>query len=138
MRDTARIRLDGLRVGEILRFLAVGASSTLLYFALYSAAIVLGAGFALAAVVAFCVSALYGYLVHERWTFRTTAASTAGLTRWLVLQGALIVANVGALWLLVHRAGFDRIVAQLVILPLIPLLSYTLSRRYVYGVAAAR
>jgi len=134
MRVAARVRLGDARVSEILRFLAVGASSTLLYFALYSAAIVLGVPFGLAAVLAFCVSALYGYLVHDRWTFRTTAASAGGLARWLTLQGALIVANIGGLWLLVHRAGLDRIVAQLVILPLIPLLSYTLSRWHVFGV----
>jgi putative flippase GtrA len=120
-----------------VRFLAVGASSTLLYFAVYSAGILLGLAFGLAALLGFAVSAVYGYLVHERWTFRTKAASTAGLSRWLVLQGSLIVANVGALWLLVQRVGMDRIVAQLVILPLIPLLSYVLSRRHVYGLVGS-
>jgi len=131
-----RDRLDGPRFAELVRFLAVGASSTVLYFAVYSAGILLGVPFGLAALSGFCVSAVYGYLVHERWTFRTKAASSVGLTRWLLLQGSLIVANVAALWLLVHRAGLDRIVAQLVILPLIPLLSYALSRRHVYGMQA--
>lgn len=131
-----RDRLDGPRLAELVRFLAVGASSTVLYFAVYSAGILLGVPFGLAAMAGFCVSAVYGYLVHERWTFRTKAASGVGLTRWLLLQGSLIVANVAALWLLVHRASLNPIVAQLVILPLIPLLSYALSRRHVYRMRA--
>jgi putative flippase GtrA len=121
-----------VRVAQLARFLTVGLSSTLLYFAVYSGAILLGLGFGLAAVLGFGVSAVYGYFVHERWTFRTNAASRAGLSRWLGLQGGLIVSNVAALWVLVHQAGMQRIVAQLVILPLIPLLSYVLSRRLVY------
>gem|GEM_PF-5586576 len=132
MRPAPTGTLDRTRIAELARFLAVGASSTLLYFAVYSGAILLGVGFALAAVLGFAVSAVYGYFVHERWTFRTNAASRDGLSRWLLLQGSLIVSNVAALWVLVHQAGMQRIVAQLLILPFIPLVSYALSRRLVY------
>jgi putative flippase GtrA len=126
-------RLDRARVAELARFLAVGASSTLLYFGVYSAGILFGTPFGLSALLGFGVSAVYGYFVHERWTFRTNAASGSGLARWLALQGSLLAANVAGLWVLVHQAGLHRIVAQLVILPLIPLLSYLVSRRHVYG-----
>ena len=87
MRTAAGGILGRTPIAELARFLAVGASSTLLYFAVYSAAILLGVAFVLAAVLGFAVSAVYGYLVHQRWTFRTNTASTPGLSRWLLFAG---------------------------------------------------
>jgi len=121
------------RLGEVVRFGIVGASSAVLYMAAYSACVLLGVPFALAAVVAFLVSAGQGYLLHHRWTFKTDTATPAGLAQWLALQAAILSLNVLALWALVSSAGFDRIVAQSVLLPLIPLLTYALSRRRVFG-----
>lgn len=123
------------RLLELVRFGAVGASSTLLYLAIYGAAVWAGVPFVLAALAAFALSALSGYLLHDRWTFRTHAASRAGLARWLALQGTVMGANILALWALVVLAGSERFLAQVVLLPLIPLTTYVLSRRRVFGAA---
>jgi putative flippase GtrA len=122
-----------LRALELARFGAVGASSTLLYLAVYGGAVLAGAPFVLAALGAFALSASCGYLLHDRWTFRTNAATRGGLSRWLVLQGCVLGVNVLALWALVTQAHVDRLVAQLVLLPLLPLTTYLLSRRRVFG-----
>ena len=133
--ERRRTLVGAHRLREGLRFGVVGASSTILYFAAYSAGVLLGVPFALAAVVAFLASAAFGYMLHHRWTFRTNAASTAGLAQWLTLQGMVLLLNVLALWALIHQAGLNRLVAQGVLLPLIPLLTYALSRRHVFGAA---
>jgi putative flippase GtrA len=130
-----RDRIVGWFRIEFVRFGAVGASSTLLYLAIYTAAVLISVPFGLAAVVAFAVSGGYGYLMHDRWTFRTNAPSRGGLTRWLILQGSVLALNLLALWALVHQAGFDRLVAQVVLLPLIPCATYLLSRRRVFATA---
>lgn len=119
----------------MLRFGLVGVSSTLLYFAVYSVGVLLGVAFALAAVAAFVISAACGYLLHDRWTFRANAASGAGLARWLALQGTVLGLNLLALWGLVQGAGLHRIVAQFALLPLIPLATYFMSRRRIFGAA---
>jgi len=118
-----------------VRFGAVGASSTLVYLTAYAGVVLAGAPFVVAALAAFLLSAGLGYLVHDRWTFRTRAASPGGLVRWLLLQGTVLALNLLALWALVVQAGLDRLVAQVILLPLLPLTSYLLSRRCVFGAA---
>lgn len=123
------------RLHELTRFGAVGALSTVIYLGAYGAGLLAGTGFVLAAVAAFLISAVCGYVLHDRWTFRTNAATRIGLARWLALQGTVLVLNVVALAALVTQLGFDRFVAQVILLPLIPLLTYVLSRRHVFGAA---
>lgn len=120
---------------EFVRFGAVGASSTLLYLAVYACAVLLGVPFGLAAAAAFVVSAFYGYLMHDRWTFRTNAPTRVGLARWLILQVSVLGLNLLALWLLVRQAGLDRLLAQVLLLPLIPCATYLLSRRRIFAAA---
>jgi putative flippase GtrA len=124
-----------LRALELARFAAVGASSTVLYLAAYGAAVWAGVPFVLAAIGAFALSASCGYLLHDHWTFRTNAATRGGLSRWLALQGCVLGANVVALWALVTQAHVDRFFAQLLLLPLLALTTYLLSRRRVFGAA---
>jgi putative flippase GtrA len=118
---------------ELVRFYAVGASSTLLYIAVYAGGLVVGLPFGLAAAGAFVVSAVYGYAMHDRWTFRTKAPTRAGLARWLILQISVLALNLLALWGLVRQVGLDRLVGQVILLPLIPCATYLLSRRRVFA-----
>ncbi len=127
-RDVARVR-----VLEISRFVLVGATSTILYLVLYTAAVLAGLPFVLAATAAFLPVALYGYAVHDRWTFRTNTPTRRGLARWLILQTTVLVLNNLALWALVVPGGVNRIVAQVLLLPLLPPTTYLLSRRRVFG-----
>jgi len=123
------------RVLEFVRFGAVGASSTVLYLAVYGGALLLGVPFILAALAAFVLSAVCGYLLHHRWTFRTNAPTRGGLARWLILQGTVLGCNLLALWALVVQAGIGRLLAQVMLLPLLPLATYLLSRRRVFRAA---
>jgi len=111
----------------------VGASSTILYVVLYTAQVLVGVPFLLASVVAFLPVAVSGYLLHDRWTFRTKAPTGRGLGRWLLLQGTMLALNVLSLWALVRQAGVQRVLAQVILLPLIPPTTYLLSRRRVFG-----
>jgi putative flippase GtrA len=118
---------------EFVRFGAVGASSTALYLAVYAGALVVGVPFGLAAVGAFVLSAVYGYTMHDRWTFRTNVPTRVGLARWLVLQVSVLGLNLLALWGLIRQVGLDRLVGQVILLPLIPCASYLLSRRRIFA-----
>lgn len=122
----------GHRVLELVRFGTVGASSTILYLGLYALAVLVGLPFLVAATAAFVPVVVYGYLVHDRWTFRTRAPTGGGLARWLVLQGSVLVLNNVALWALVQHLGIDRLIAQVLLLPLLPPTTYLLSRRRVF------
>ena len=131
---TAPARRAGLdRAFEVVRFVAVGATSTVLYLALYGGLVLGGVPFLLASILGFLPVVVYSYLVHDRWTFRTKAATHGGLGRWLLLQGTMLGLNSLALWALVVQADVNRLLAQLILLPFLPPTTYVLSRRRVFG-----
>lgn len=123
------------RLFELVRFGAVGASSAVLYLALYTVAVLAGMPYVPASILGFIPAVVSGYLLHDRWTFRTNTPTRGGLARWLALQGTVAGLNTLALWLLVTQAGLNRIVAQLLVLPFLPPATYVLSRRRVFGAA---
>jgi putative flippase GtrA len=120
------------RVTELIRFGLVGALSTLVYLGFYAAVIGVGGGFVLAALSAFALSATLGFILHHRFTFRVDAPTANGMARWLLLQGTVVGINIALLALLVHGADLNRIVAQVILLPVIPLLTFVASRRLVF------
>jgi putative flippase GtrA len=122
----------GERVTELIRFGLVGGLSTLVYLGLYSAVISVGGGFVLAALIAFALSATLGFFLHHRFTFRVNGPTANGMARWLLLQGTVLSLNIALLAVLVHAADLDRIVAQIILLPIIPLLTFVASRRLVF------
>lgn len=120
------------RVTELIRFGLVGGLSTLVYLGLYAATIGLGGGFVLAALIAFALSATLGFFLHHRFTFRVDNPTANGMARWLLLQGTVVGINIALLALLVHGADLNRIVAQVILLPVIPLLTFVASRQLVF------
>jgi putative flippase GtrA len=120
------------RLAELVRFGLVGGLSTGIYLGIYAGIVQAGGGFALAALAAFAASTTSGYLLHHRFTFRTDDPTPGGWVRWLALQGAVIGVDIALLTVLVQRAGLDRIVAQVVLLPVIPALTFLAGRRLVF------
>ncbi|HEY6757916.1 MAG TPA: GtrA family protein [Baekduia sp.] len=120
------------RLFELIRFGLVGGLSTLLYLGIYAVLVWIGAGFVLAALVAFALSGGLGFVLHHRFTFRTDDPTAGGMARWLALQGTVLAINIALLTVLVHAAGLDRVVAQVILLPLIPLLTFAASRQLVF------
>jgi putative flippase GtrA len=120
------------RLAELVRFGLVGGLSTVLYLGVYALLIGVGVSLALAALAAFAVSTTSGYLLHHRFTFRTDDPSAGGWLRWLALQGTVIGIDIVLLTVLVHGAGLNRILAQVVLLPIIPVLTFLASRRLVF------
>lgn len=124
--------LEGL--WQLVRFGLVGGLSTLLYMGTYAAVTTSGVSYVLAALVAFAVSASIGFLLHHFWTFRVESRpQRQGFARWLALQLSVLGINIGLLAVLVEALGLDRLVAQAVLLPMIPLATFVLSRRWVFA-----
>lgn len=57
-----------------------------------------GAPLLVAAFCGFVVSAVCGYHLHDRWTFRTNTGTRGELVRWLALPGSVLALNVALLW----------------------------------------
>jgi putative flippase GtrA len=125
------------RVMELIRYGSVGLFNNGLYFAIYSGIIVAGGPYWAAAVVGVFISALSGYWLHEHFSFQGGNPSWRGLGMWLGAQSGATVLNLALLTVLIHGLHIEEILAQLMLLPVIPAATYFLGRRWIFTRAGA-
>ena len=118
-------------LARVARFALVGVANTLITLAAFAAARRRSASPRRAAsALAFALGAVNGYQLNRRWTFRGVAAgrrvATSRCRRSAPRSSAAGVA-------LARGDGLPRLAAELVVLPVVTLLTYALSRRLVFG-----
>jgi putative flippase GtrA len=121
------------RLRELARFGLVGGFNAATYFGGYTAGVLLGVPYLLAALVAFALSASLGYWLHEHWTFKGGAPTVRGWLSWLAAQGGATGLNLVLLAVLVDGFGVGKILAQAVLLPVTPAVTYVVGRRWVFS-----
>jgi putative flippase GtrA len=121
------------RLRELARFGLVGGFNAATYFGVYSAGVVVGVPYLLSAVVAFLLSASMGYWLHEHWTFKGRQPTVRAWLSWLAAQGVALLLNLALLATAVDGLGANKILAQLVLLPVSPVATYLVGRRWVFS-----
>jgi putative flippase GtrA len=121
------------RYRELLRFGLVGGFNAATYFGGYTAGVLLGVPYLLSSVVAFLASASLGYWLHEHWTFKGGRPTVRGWLAWLAAQATATALNLVLLAIAVDGLGADKILAQLVLLPVTPAATYVVGRRWVFS-----
>jgi putative flippase GtrA len=107
-----RLRVPAVLV-QFVKFGIVGISNTLITFAVYTVLLkVFGVWYIAASAIGFVVGATNGFLLNRRWTFAGHVGDALTPVRWAVVQTAGLGLNLGLLYLLVHDAGLDELVAQ--------------------------
>ena len=86
-------------VRQFARFALVGATNTLLTFAVYLSLRAAGTPYLVAGAAGFAVGAVNGYVLNRRWTFSATD-STAARIRYLAVQLGGLAASTLSLWAL--------------------------------------
>jgi putative flippase GtrA len=98
---------------QFLKFGIVGVSNTLLTFAVYTFLLkVVGVWYLAASAIGFIVGATNGFLLNRRWTFHGHVGDAFTPVRWGIVQGCGLGVNVGLLYVFVHDAGLDELLAQ--------------------------
>jgi putative flippase GtrA len=121
------------RLRELARYSVVGVINAATYIALYSALILVGVPYVLAAVVAFPLPVALGYWLHEHWTFQRGQPTARGLAGFLAIQVVALTLGIVMLVVLVDGLGLAPIPAQVVALPLAPAFTYITSRLWIFG-----
>jgi len=121
------------RFGELARFGLVGGFNAATYFGGYTAGVLLGVPYLISAFVAFVLSASLGYWLHEHWTFKGAQPTVRGWISWLAAQGGATGLNLVLLAALVDGFDVNKILAQAVLLPVTPVVTYLVGRRWVFS-----
>ena len=118
---------------ELARFALVGGFNAATYFGLYAGGVLIGVPYLLSAVLAFSLSASLGYWLHEHWTFKGATPTVRGWLSWLAAQGVATGLNLVLLAALVDGFDINKIVAQAVLMPVTPAVTYVVGRRWVFS-----
>ena len=84
-------------------------------------------------LLAYLASAAFNYLMQRNFTFQARLANRTSLRRYAVMHASAMVANSAAMYLLVDVAGTNLYLAQLIVTAIIAILSFLLSRFWVFA-----
>lgn len=118
---------------QLVKFGIVGVSNTLLTFAVYTLLLkVFGVWYLAASAVGFAVGATNGFLLNRRWTFSEHVGDPLTPLRWAIVQGGGLGINEGLLYLFVHDARLDKLLAQAVATVAVTLSTFTANRAWTF------
>jgi putative flippase GtrA len=120
-------------VVQFVKFGIVGVSNTLLTFAVYGLLLkVFGVWYLAASAVGFIAGATNGFLLNRRWTFSGHVGDALTPVRWAVVQGCGLAINEGLLYLFVHDAGLDKLLAQVFATAVVTITTFFANRAWTF------
>ena len=128
-------RLNTPLLVQFLKFGVVGVSNTLLTFAVYGLLLkVFGVWYLAASAIGFAVGAVNGFLLNRRWTFREHVGDAFTPVRWGIVQGCGLGLNEALLYLFVHGASLDKLLAQAFATAVVTVLTFLANRAWTFRV----
>ncbi len=120
-------------VVQFVKFGIVGVSNTLLTLLVYVLLLkVFGVWYLAASAIGFAVGATNGFLLNRRWTFRDHIGDSLTPVRWAVVQSCGLGINEGMLYLLVHDAQLDKLLAQVAATVLVTITTFFANRAWTF------
>jgi putative flippase GtrA len=122
---------------QFVKFGIVGVSNTLLTLVVYTVLLkVFGVWYLAASGIGFIVGAINGFLLNRRWTFRDHVGDSLTPVRWGVVQTCGLGVDEGLLYLFVHDAHLDKLVAQVCATAVVTVSTFFVNRAWTFRVHA--
>jgi putative flippase GtrA len=132
--DPPRRRLDAPILRQLVKYGIVGASNTALTFAIYTVCVEIGVLYLFALIIGYLAGGLNSYMFHRHWTFRARHLSHASSgSRFAVVQGFAIAANLLLLYVLVHHLHVDKIAGQALLSVPVVGITFFINRKWTFG-----
>ncbi|HTY95758.1 MAG TPA: GtrA family protein [Solirubrobacteraceae bacterium] len=122
---------------QFLKFALVGVSNTLLTLLVYTFLLkVVGMWYLAASAIGFTAGAVNGFLLNRRWTFREHVGDALTPVRWAIVQGCGLAVNEGMLYVLVHDAHVEKVLAQVAATVIVTITTFLANRAWTFRVHA--
>ena len=115
------------------RYVGVGFINTTVHLVAFAALLAGRVPYVAADTLAYGAGVVVSYLINHRFTFRVLAHSRAAFARFMTLQVALAVANVGATAALVETTTLPPLAGQALVLIPLAAVGFLLARNWVFG-----
>jgi putative flippase GtrA len=130
-------RLSAPVVIQFLKFGLVGVSNTLIAFAVYTLLLKgFGVWYLAASAIGFALGAVNGFLLNRRWTFSGHVGDALTPVRWGVVQTCGLGLNLGLLYVFVHDAALDKLLAQAFATIIVTVITFSVNRAWTFRVHA--
>src|SRR5271165_3799709 len=118
---------------QFMKFALVGVSNTLITLLVYTFLLkVVGMWYLAASAIGFAVGATNGFLLNRRWTFREHVGDALTPVRWGIVQSGGLAINEGLLYLFVHDAQLDKLVAQVCATAVVTITTFIVNRAWTF------
>jgi putative flippase GtrA len=121
---------------QFSKFVAVGASNTLISFVVYVGLLRIGVPYLGAGALAFMIGAINGYVLNSRWTFGAPDAWQPRV-RYVFVQGCGLVLTSVLLWNLVSGAALGRVAAYALVIPIVTVATFAANRGWTFRTGTA-
>ena len=122
---------------QFVKFGIVGVSNTLLTLVVYTVMLkVFGVWYLAASAIGFVAGATNGFLLNRRWTFREHVGAAFTPVRWAIVQGCGLGIDEVLLYLFVHDAHLDKLLAQVFATAVVTVTTFFVNRAWTFRVHA--
>jgi putative flippase GtrA len=120
---------------QFVKFGIVGVSNTVLTLVLYTVLLkVFGVWYLAASAIGFVAGATNGFLLNRRWTFREHVGDALTPVRWAIVQGCGLGVDEALLYVFVHDAHLDKLLAQVFATAVVTLTTFFVNRAWTFRV----
>lgn len=124
---------------QFVKFGIVGISNTLLTLLVYTLLLkVAGLWYLASSAIGFAVGATNGFLLNRRWTFREHVGDSLTPVRWAIVQSCGLGINEALLFVLVHDARLDKLLAQVAATAAVTVSTFFANRAWTFRAHALR
>ena len=118
---------------QLVRFLITGGINTLFGYLVYACGVVVfGLSYFWAIVLSYVVGVTFSFFMFRAFVFTTGDRGWRSYTRFIPTYVVIFAANVAALHILVDLAGWNKLLAQAVVVPGCAVLSFIFNRIFVF------
>jgi putative flippase GtrA len=129
----ARLGASAPVVVQFIKFGIVGVSNTLLTLVVYTLLLkVFGVWYLAASAIGFIAGAVNGFLLNRRWTFREHVGDSLTPVRWGVVQTCGLGIDELLLYVLVHDAHLDKLLAQVCATAVVTVTTFFVNRAWTF------
>jgi putative flippase GtrA len=121
---------------EVVRYVVVGVSNTLISLAVYGCLLLLGVDYVVAVAISYAAGLANGYTLNRRWTFLAGRFSIDSLSRYAVVQLTGMGLSIALTSLFVERFDVPSLPALVLSWPPVIAVTFTATRLWAFGARA--
>ena len=119
----------------LVRYVLTGSMATAVYYAVFAAGWLVGVPYLAMAVLANWLTAVVTFPLYRRGVFRSSGPWVPAFLRFYAVCLWSLGANLVGLPLLIEVAGLPVLLAQLLVIVVVPLVNYQVNKHWTFGAA---